>query len=801
MLKNYFKIAWRNLAKNKFSGFVNIGGLAIGMAVAILISFWIYDEYSYNKSFSNYDRLGKVMLKWNGRGRVGYSQPMPMGIELRNGYKDDFSHVVMSSQTEDHVLAAGENKFRESGKYIQAEAPEMFSLEMLAGSRKGLAGMNSIMISRSLAKKLFRDGNGMNQLVRMDNKDNVMVTGIFEDFPSNNEFKEVNFFAPWDLYTSTNEWMKGRETQWRNNFLHIYVQLAPKTDFEKVSAKIKDIKLSHVDAEEAAAKPAIFIHPMSRWHLYSQFGEGGVNITSDQIKFIRFYATIGFFVLLLACINFMNLSTARSEKRAKEVGIRKAIGSLRSHLIGQFFSEALIVSFAAFAFSILLVFLVIPWFNEISNKKMAIPFSEPLFWLLGLSFTVMTGLMAGSYPALYLSSFNAVRVLKGTFRAGRIATIPRKVLVIVQFTVSVSLMIGTTIVYRQIEFARNRPVGYDRNGLIMIPIANNDFRGKYDLIKSRLMNSGVVSETAESMAPPTGIWSENDGFEWKGKDPGLKQNFATLPVSQEYGKTVGWQFVSGRDFSKDIATDSGGFVINESAVKIMNLKIPVGETIYVKNIWFQKGENFKVLGVVKDMVMNSPYEPSSPTIFFLKPEADLNWIMIKVNPAVGTSFAISKIEAVFRALIPSAPFEFKFVDQEYAAKFADEERVGVLAGIFAGLAIFISCLGLFGLASFMAEQRTKEIGVRKVVGASMFAIWKLLSKDFVMLVMISSLIAIPIASYFMNEWLQKYEYRTQISWWVYTAAIVGALMITLTTISYQAIKTALKNPVESLRSE
>ncbi len=801
MLKNYFKIALRNLARNRFSSLVNIGGLAIGMAVAILIGLWIYDEFSFNKTFANYDRLGKVVLKWAGDARVGYSQPMPLGIELRNRYKDDFSHVVLSTQTEDHVLVSGDKKFRQRGKYMQPEAPEMFSLKMLSGSQKGLEGMNSIMISQSLAKKLFKDGNGMSQLIRIDNKNNVLVTGIFEDFPRNNEFGEVSFLAPWDLYVASNEWMKGRETQWRNNFLHIFVKLAPNADFDKVSEKIKDIKLGHVDAEEAAAKPAIFIHPMRKWHLYSQFGTDGAIVTSDQIKFIRFYAIIGFFVLLLACINFMNLSTARSEKRAKEVGIRKAIGSLRSQLIGQFFSEALLVSFAAFALSLSLVFFTLPWFNNISGKNIFIPWSQPLFWISGMAFTVITGLLAGSYPALYLSSFNPVRVLKGTFRVGRFASIPRKALVVVQFTVSITLMIGTMIVYRQIQFARNRPVGYDRDGLIMVPMANNDFRGKYEVIKSRLMNTGVISETAESMAPPTGVWSENDGFEWKGKDPALKQNFGTLPVTQEYGKTVGWQFVSGRDFSNAFATDSAGFVINESAAKIMNLDHPVGETIYARNIWFKQGGYFKVLGVVKNMLMNSPYESATPTVFFLQQESMMNWIMVKINPAISSSHAMPKIEKVFKELIQSAPFEFKFVDQEYAAKFADEERIGVLAGIFAGLAVIISCLGLFGLASFVAEQRTKEIGVRKVVGASIFALWKLLSKDFMALVLISCLIAVPISGYFMNAWLQKYEYRIEISRWIYAAAIVGALMITLTTVSYQAIKAGLKNPVDSLRSE
>ncbi|HMH35037.1 MAG TPA: FtsX-like permease family protein, partial [Puia sp.] len=333
-----------------------------------------------------------------------------------------------------------------------------------------------------------------------------------------------------------------------------------------------------------------------------------------------------------------------------------------------------------------------------------------------------------------------------------------------------------------------------------IPMTTADFYGKYDLLKAQLKRTGVVVETAESIGPVTGIWSENGGFDWKSKDPMMNKNFATLNVTQEFGKTIGWQFVDGRDFIHGYTSDSSGFVINESAAKLMALKNPIGEIVHADNIWF-KNENFRILGVVKDMVMNSPFEPASPTIFFLKPEGFMNRFFVKINPNVSAAKALPKIESVFRQLIPAAPFEYSFADEQYAAKFADEERIGILASFFAALAVFISCLGLFGLASFVAAQRSKEISVRKVLGASMFAVWTLLSKDFLMLIIISCLIAIPLAGYFMSEWLSKYEYRTQISWWIFAAAIVGALLITLLTISYQAIKAALANPVDSLRTQ
>ncbi len=409
-------------------------------------------------------------------------------------------------------------------------------------------------------------------------------------------------------------------------------------------------------------------------------------------------------------------------------------------------------------------------------------------------------MVAGSYPALYLSSFNPVRVLKGTFRVGRLASVPRKILVVMQFTISMALIICTIIVYRQVQVAKDRPVGYTRDGLIMIEKKSSDFDGKYNILRSELKNTGVVAEMSESYGKVTEIASGNGGFKWRGKNPNLDDQFGTLPVTFEYGKTVGWQFISGRDFSSDFISDSTGMVINESAAKYMGLKNPVGEAVSWK-FQDQPVKYYKILGVVKDMVMESPYEPMSPTLFMVKGHVGTSIINIKINPHVSASKALPKIEAVFKKIIPSAPFEYKFADQEYAAKFAAEENIGMLAAVFAMLAIFISCLGLFGLASFVAEQRVKEKGVRKILGASVINLWQMLSKDFILLVMISLLIASPVAYYFMHKWLQHYQYRTDISWWIFAVTAVGAVAITLLTVSYQSIKAALAPPVKSLRSE
>jgi len=766
------------------------------MSVAILIGLWIRDELSFNKSFGNYSSIAQVMTKWKLANGARTSQSMPLGTALRSSYQHDFKYVILSTQTEDHVLAYGDKKFKQPGKFMQPEGPDMFSLNMLRGNRSGLNDINSVMIGESLAKKLFGDADPIDKLVKMDNNLNVRVTGVYEDFPQNSDFYNLAFLSPWDLYATTNPWVEKKRLDWNNVWVNIFVQMAPNVDFDKTSAKIKDLKTPHVGPEEAAAKPSVFLHPMSKWHLYSQFGDAGQSEESEQLKSVWFYGIIGVFVLLLACINFMNLSTARSEKRAKEVGIRKAVGSVRGQLIYQFFAESLVISVFSFLLAIGLVMLMLPWFNAVAGKSLGILWANPLFWISCITFTFFTGLIAGSYPALYLSSFNPVKVLKGTFKVGRFAAIPRKVLVTLQFTVSIALIIGVVIVYRQIQFAKDRPVGYTQAGLLAIPVPSNDFN-KFDLLENELKSTGTVANVAESASAVTGIDSGNGGFTWPGKDPSFRDQFGTLSVTYDYGKTIGWQFLDGRDFKKEL-NDSTGFVINEAAVKYMGLKNPVGKTLQWNRY---QAKNFKILGVVKDMVMNSPFEPAYPTIFFLAPDDSKNWIFVKINPNVSAANALPKIASVFKKLSPAVPFEYNFVDDAYAAKFAAEERIEKLAGFFAGLAILISCLGLFGLASFVAEQRTKEIGVRKILGASVLNLWSMLSKDFVVLVVVSFFIATPLAFYFMYGWLQKYQYHTTLSWWIFAGAGLGALVVTLLTVSFQAVKAAVANPVKSLRSE
>jgi putative ABC transport system permease protein len=798
MIRNYIKIAWRNLFSNKLHSFINIAGLSVGMAVATLIGLWIYDELNFDRYFENYDRIAQVMQHQTSNGNISTfkGMPLPLGKELQTNYGSNFKYIVRASWQGDHIISADDKYLSEQGIYMDVDGPWMLSLNMIAGTRDGLKVPNSILLSESTAKAFFGNTNPVNQLLRIDNKLDVKVTGIYEDLPYNTTFRQLNFIAPWSLYVTSETWIGKAADQWDNNSFQLFAQIADHADFSSVDRNIIYSKFKKDAVEDRKYQVKVFLHPMRDWLLRSHW-ENGLQ-TGGLIEYVRLFSIIGFFVLLLACINFMNLSTARSEKRAKEVGIRKSIGSLRIQLIAQFYMESFLLVVLAFALSLLFSQLILPWFNTIADKKMFIPWTNPLFWVAGFGFSIITAVISGSYPAIYLSSFQPVKVLKGTFRVGRFASLPRKALVVLQFSISLILIIGTVIVYNQIQYSRNRPIGYDRAGLMMLQMKSHDFYGKFDLLNTELKNSGAVNEFAESSSPATDVWSSNDGFSWPGKDPVLGGEFASIWVTHDFGKTVGWHFTEGRDFSREFKTDSSAIVLNEAAVKYMGIKNPVGTQV----MWDsdQGRKTYHVIGVIQDMVMESPYEPVRQTAYFMDYE-NVNWIVLKLNPNKSAAESISKIESVFKKFIPAAPFDYKFADTEFAAKFAAETRVGKLSTFFAALAVFISCLGLFGLASYVAEQRTKEIGVRKVLGASVLNLWRLLSKDFVLLVIISVLISTPLAYYFMHNWLQSYPYRTDIAWSIFAVAGLGALIITLLTVSYQALKAALMNPSTSLHSE
>jgi putative ABC transport system permease protein len=785
MIKNYLKIAWRNLIKNKAS-FINIGGLAVGMAVAMLIGLWIWDEVSYDKYHQNYDSIGQIMStqKSNSQTVTFGTTVMPLSNELRTKYANSFKLTALTYDGT-HILAVGETKIAQQGMWAEPKLPAILSLVMIKGSYSTFNDPTSVLLSSTTANALFGNTDPINRTVRIDNNKDMKVAGVYQDLPQNTTLNGTMFMLPWN---STANWWNTQTAAWDNHGCHLYVQLNPHADFSKVSAQIKNITTPF----NKTVDETVQVFPMSRWHLYSQF-QNSISV-GGRIQFVWLFGIIGAFVLLLACINFMNLSTARSEKRAKEVGIRKAIGSLRGQLIKQFLSESMLVVFLAFVLTIVLVSLTIPYFNNIADKQVALPWGNPLFWSVTLGFTIFTGLVSGSYPAFYLSAFKPIKVLKGAFKVGRLASLPRKVLVVVQFTVSIVLIIGTIVVFRQIQFASNRPIGYNREGLITVEMNTPQIYGHYDVMRNDLIQTGAVQDMAESNSPTTQLWSNNNGFNWEGKPPGFDPTFGNVAVTTDFGKTIGWKIIDGRDFSRSYPTDTGAFILNESAVKLTGIKNPIGKIMH----W--NGKDHVITGVVKDMIMESPYDPIKATVFQMKPDW-VSRITVRINPKMPMQEALGKIAPVFKKYNPGSPFEYTFNDEDYAKKFSDEQRIGRLATVFAALAIFISCLGLFGMASFIAEQRIKEIGVRKVLGATVFNLWRLLSKDFVVLIVISLLIATPVAYYFMHNWLQNYQYRTEIAWWIFAATALGAIIITLATVSYQSIKAALTNPVRSLKTE
>jgi ABC-type antimicrobial peptide transport system permease subunit len=794
MFRNFLKIAWRSLLKSKTYSFINIAGLAAGMAVAMIIGLWISDEMSANRQFKNYETVYQVMMHQTFDGKRGSQTalPYPLGEELKAKYPD-FKAVAMCDWGSNRSLVYGDKKISKYGHYIGEEAVGMFSLNILSGDKNPLHDPHSIVLTEETAKALFPNENPLNKIVRMDNTVDLKVTAIVSKLPKNASLS-FDYLVPFQLEESIYSWIKlYHKTNWGNNSWQIFVQLNERATEKSVDAKIKNVVIAHFTDENTLKniKPEVIIHPMSKWRLYSDF-ENGVN-TGGFIKYVRMFGILGLVVLLIACINFMNLSTARSEKRAKEVGVRKAVGSSRKQLIRQFLSESMFISFLAFLFALAIVAIALPYFNRLTEKEMSLQLTSPVFWIIMIAFTVLTGLLAGSYPAFYLSSFNPVNTLKGNLNIGRSDALPRKILVVIQFASSVILMIGTTIIYQEIQHGKNRPIGFDNRGLLSV-YWSEDISKNYEALRADLLRTGAVVSICKSNSPPSDIYSNNNGWEWKNSQPVEKTViFSTIATDYDYAKTIGIKLKAGRDFSRDYA-DSNSVILNEAAVKRMGLKNPVGELLK----WNDK--KMTVVGVIPDIQMESPFRPISPlTIIFSKDW--VGFVNVRINPNMSASSAIKRIQPIFDKYNPAFPFIYHFADEEYAKKFNYEELVGNLAAIIAVIAIFISCLGLFGLASFTAEQRVKEIGVRKVLGASVLSLWQLLSKDFVKLVLISCVIAVPVAYYFMNEWLKGYEYKISIGAGVFVMVIALSIIITLVTVSFQAIRAARANPTKSLRTE
>jgi putative ABC transport system permease protein len=793
MIKNYLKIAWRNLLNNKIYSALNILGLAAGMAVALLIGLWVNYQYSYDKFLPNNRQLYQVMRNFNSNGDTLTfgSTSLKLADALRNNIPE-MAHVAEADFGGSHGLMVGNKKFYLDGIQAAGDFLKMFRYPFIHGNANAaLKDPFSIVLTEATAKALFGSTDVINKLVRVDNHDNLKVTGVIKDLPANSSFG-FKYVIPFSYLEATQSYVKMQRTgSFGDNGYALYAELKPGVSFAAVSAKINNIEKGETNNINAMSS-SVILHPMLKWHLYSDFKNG--KATSGFIDYVRIFTLIGVLVLLIACINFINLSTARSEKRAREVGVRKAIGSQRKDLIFQFLIESAVVTCISFLFSIVLVQLALPAFNALTGTLISIPFSNPEFWIVMMACVLFTALLAGSRPAFYLSSFNPVRVLKGAIKVGKSASLSRQVLVVTQFSCSIALIISTVIIYRQIQYARNRPTGYQVNRLMSTDM-NNDLGRNYLALKNDLLQSGAVTSVSTSSSPATGVDSHTDIDRFPGKRPGETVEMGSIQISGDYFRTLGMQIISGRDFITGSKADTADIVFNEAAVKRLRITDPVNQII----TWNR--QKYRVIGVAKDALMNSPYSAADPTMFNFSSENPNGHLLYKLSPNVNTHQAVEKLTGIFNKYNPAYPYDYRFVDEQYNQKFSEEVLVGKLAGIFAGLAIFISCLGLFGLAAFVAEQRTKEIGIRKVLGASISQVWVLLSKDFIFLVLISCVIASPLAFYFLQKWLQKYDYHITVGPGVFLISALAAIVITIITVSFQSIKAAIANPVKSLRSE
>jgi putative ABC transport system permease protein len=785
MFKNYLKITWRNLLKNKGFTSINIAGLAVGMASAALILLWVQNEVSYDQFHQNKDRLYRMYNRsvFDGKLWCWGTTPKPMMKTL----KQDYPQVEQATRTTttSFLFTLGDKHLNLPGYFTDPDFLTMFSFPLIKGNPKvALNSMKNIVITEKTAKKLFGNEDAMGKTVKIDSVDLFTVTGVMKDLPNNTAF-EFEYLIPWSYWDKLN---KSEDKNWGNNSVQTYAMLKPGVTEASANSRVKDITRGHSDIKDID----VFMHPATKWRMYSKFENG--KIVGGRIDTIKLFSIIAAFILLIACINFMNLSTARSEKRAKEVGIRKVVGASKSSLIAQFLGESIMIALIAGVIALVIIEVSLPAFNNLTQKQLFVPFSNPAFWFIVLSFILFTGVLSGSYPALYLSSFMPVKVLKGTFKAANAAFSPRKILVVTQFTFAIVLIISTIIVRQQLEFAQNRDIGYKKNNLVYT-IMQGSIEKNYALIRNELLTSGAATAVTKTSAPMTEGWSDTWGFTWDGKNEKEKLDFNLFNVDGDFTKTMGLKIVDGRDIDiKTYPSDSLAVLLNQAAVKVMGFKQPLGQVLRYDN------KKMVVVGVVKDFILQSPYEPVKPMII-QGPKSWFNVIHFKLNEKNTTAENLKLAEAVFKKFNSEYPFEYHFVDEEYTKKFADEQRIGVLASLFAGLTIFISCLGLFGLATYMAQNRIKEIGVRKVLGASVLGVTTMLSKDFLKLVGISFIVATPIAIYFMHDWLQHYSYRVDISVWVFAIAAFLTTLISIITVSFQAIKAALANPVKSLRSE
>jgi putative ABC transport system permease protein len=789
MFRNYLLVALRTLRRNKAFSFINILGLALGMGCSLLILLWVQDEKDIDAFHKNGDYLYSIYERqyYDGRIDAFHGTPGLLPEEIKKVIPE-IKHASPYAWNELNTFQSGDKIIKHNGNYAGADFFTMFSYPLLQGNAAtALNSPLSIAISRKMANDFFGSPSvAIGKTLRFQDKKDLKVTAVFEDLTASASH-EFDYLINWETFLENNQWAR----DWGNNGPRSYIMLHATADPAALEKKITRFLDNYNKDQSSSFRIELGIQRFDEMYLYSNFTNG--MITGGRIEYVRLFSLVAIFILLIACINFMNLSTARSVKRAREIGVRKVIGAVRRSLVGQFIGEAVFLSVLALLLALLLASLLLPAFNQLTGKEINIPASDAMFWLKLAGLTLITGFIAGSYPALFLSSFSPIKVLKGTLKFTTSALLLRKGLVVFQFVLSIVLIVGTIVVSKQVEYVQTTHLGYDRENLVLVPL-EGEMPYKYPLLKQEISRMPGIQHVTRISHNPTQIENGTGGVEWEGKDPASKPMFTQAAVGYDFVRTMKLQIVSGRDFSKDFASDSVGYILNEAAAKKIGYKDPIGKPL---TFWGAKGT---IIGVLKDFHFNSLHQPINPIILRLGETNDYGAALVKTQPAQ-TKQALASLENVMKKLNPKFPFTYQFSDEEYQKLYKTEQVVNKLSASFAFLAIFISCLGLLGLAIFTAEQRTREIGIRKVLGASVQGIIFLLSKDFLKLVVIALLIATPLAWYFMDNWLQDFAYRIHIGWWVFPIAGVLAMLITLMTISLQAVKAAVANPVKSLRSE
>ena len=792
MFKNYFKTAWRNLLRNKAFSVINISGLALGLTCSLLIILWIQDERSIDGFHKNGKLLYQVYERNYYDGKVDASYPTQglLAEELKRvipeiQYASGFEYASPPGTLSTFEADNKVNKM--GGLYAGMDFFSMFSYPLLQGTpQTALSSPGGIAISKKMAENFFGSAEkAIGQMIRFENKDELKITAVFENIPANSS-QQFDFLRTWYDFVKENDWVHN----WGNTDPSTFVQLRKDADPLKVEPKIKDF-IYRYRQKDNSFRTELALQPYPEKYLHSSFKNGYVD--GGRIEYVNLFMIVAVFILLIACINFMNLATAQSAKRAKEVGLRKVVGAARSSLVKQFIGEALLLTLFAIIIAIVLSATLLPAFNGLTGKQLSIPFTQPLFWLAITALMIITGFVAGSYPALFLSSLNPVRVLKSGLKFGAGNIFFRKGLVVFQFTLSIILIVGMIVTYRQMNYIQSKNLGYDRDNLLYVPI-EGELANKYVLFKQQAAEIPGVLNISKMRNSPTVIEHHTGSISWPGKDPNLTVSFADGVVGYDFVKTMKLQLKEGRDFSKEFGTDSVGFILNETAVNKIGLNDPIGETVTWGN------HPGKVIGVLKDFHFSSMHQSIEPLI--LRLDENWSWGTILVRMKAGkTKEVLAGLEKLCAAMNPKFPFTYQFSDSEFSKLYKSEAIVSRLSNYFAFLAIFISCLGLFGLATFTAVQRTKEIGVRKVLGASVLQIIAMLSGSFVKLIVIAMLIAFPLAWYFMNKWLENFAYKVHLGWIIFFIAGTVAVLIALLTVSYQAIKAAIANPVKSLRTE